>query len=810
MCTGSLLLRVNQCLSACEPNYYASGANVCSGCDSTCYHCTGPSSTQCTRCSGTLYLLSNQCINYHTAGSTNTRYVCGVRLYGVYIATNNICYNCHSYCYECYGSANTQCYTCRDIYWLLVSSNTCQNYDTANSVYMCGANQYPVLTSTADGSRNCGSCHSTCYYCTGPSNTQCTLCTGSLSLRVNECLSVCDPNYYLSSANTCSPCDNTCYHCTGPSSTQCTRCSGTLYLLNNQCINYHTPGSTNTRYVCGVRRYGVYIATNNICYNCHVYCYECYGSANTQCYTCRDIYWLLVSSNTCQNYDTANSVYMCGGNQYPVLTSTADGSRNCASCHSACYYCTGPSLTSECDSCNYPYYKDYYARECHYNTTSNTNNWHYCKNNQYNENPGSHASLGQAARLCKPCDPRCSECFGPLDTNCNNCNTPTTGIYANIVFYKWLFFRSISLTNSYICSAQCPPQEQYPKTDNTCGGCHAYCYICSGPSNLQCSACYSSIPAYLHLSSQCLTACPTGYYSSNSSYLCYGCPAGCTACSANTTLACTESTCINTVFCTACGSGYIWIQGKCQITSRCREYSVDSGAALWSASSCSCYPRFYASSYLSCSLCYRDCLTCSDYQSTSCASCYDGAALSSGSCAFNSTYSAEVTTAFFGTFSSMPSGWTTNATSPYNNACGYGTILGSYGTNQLAHEVTYTHSSLGASHYALQVVFTAFFFDEWPVNGTLIVYHNRDGNTRSFIYDTKGVLGENLCGYNYQDYKFRYNLTFRHAWNDITLYFKANNQYLFDNFNTRYSWGLKDVAIRKLNCFGNCSTCWGP
>lgn len=502
--------------------------------------------------------------------------------------------------------------------------------------------------------------------------------------------------------------------------------------------------------------------------------------------------------------------YPCNNDQYPVLTSTADGARNCASCDSACDKCTGPSRTTECDACNSPYYKDFYARECVYNTTSNGNNWHYCKRDQYNENPGSHGSLAPSARLCKPCDPRCSECFGPLDTNCNNCHTPTAGVYAGIVFYKWLHFRSISLAESYICSAQCPPQEQYPRGDNTCGPCHAYCYICTGPSNLECSSCYSSIPAYLHLSSQCLLACPTGYYSSNASYLCYLCPAGCTSCTASTALTCLESTCIATVFCSSCGAGYTLVQAQCQILAQCREYAVDSGAALWSAASCSCSHSYYFSAYLSCSMCHRQCLSCTDAQANTCASCYDGASLAAGTCTYNGTFSSEISTAFFGTFGSMPSGWWTNASSPYNGGCGYGTILMSYGTGQLDAVVRYSNSALGTGHYALTVVFTMFFFDEWPDNGSVLVYHNRDGNTKTFVYDTRGVLGENLCGYNFEDFKFRFDVTFEHIWNDVTLYFKTNNQLLASSTGQNYYWGLKDVAIRKLNCFGNCTTCYGP
>lgn len=59
----------------------------------------------------------------------------------------------------------------------------------------------------------------------------------------------------------------------------------------------------------------------------------------------------------------------------------------------------------------------------------------------------------------------------------------------------------------------------------------------------------------------------------------------------------------------------------------------------------------------------------------------------------------------------MPSGWSTNGSSPYNTDCGYNTILLNYGSGETDPVIQYSTSSLGTNHYALKIVFTVFYFD---------------------------------------------------------------------------------------------------
>jgi len=41
----------------------AANNNTCSGCNADCCECTGPSTTECTTCSGSKYLSGNECID---------------------------------------------------------------------------------------------------------------------------------------------------------------------------------------------------------------------------------------------------------------------------------------------------------------------------------------------------------------------------------------------------------------------------------------------------------------------------------------------------------------------------------------------------------------------------------------------------------------------------------------------------------------------------------------------------------------------------------------------------------------------------
>lgn len=49
----------NECLTSCPNGYYKNTSNnICIACYGTCASCTGPTSTECTGCSGSFYLNS--------------------------------------------------------------------------------------------------------------------------------------------------------------------------------------------------------------------------------------------------------------------------------------------------------------------------------------------------------------------------------------------------------------------------------------------------------------------------------------------------------------------------------------------------------------------------------------------------------------------------------------------------------------------------------------------------------------------------------------------------------------------------------
>lgn len=115
-CTGGSNL---ECLSCTLPYYFESASKQCSltcnsneyqsttlppeclSCNSTCFNCSGPSSTECLSCAGNLYFNSsaNTCVYNCPDGSySNT--------------SDNTCSLCDSSCATCSGGVSSDCLLC--------------------------------------------------------------------------------------------------------------------------------------------------------------------------------------------------------------------------------------------------------------------------------------------------------------------------------------------------------------------------------------------------------------------------------------------------------------------------------------------------------------------------------------------------------------------------------------------------------------------------------------------------------------------------------------------------------------------------
>ncbi|CDQ94813.1 unnamed protein product [Oncorhynchus mykiss] len=74
-----------------------------------------------------------------------------------------------------------------------------------------------------DDHGRCRACHSSCWSCSGPSVSQCTLCSQGLSLHQGQCLESCGDGLYHQD-QTCHICHPSCRGCLGPLASDCLRC----------------------------------------------------------------------------------------------------------------------------------------------------------------------------------------------------------------------------------------------------------------------------------------------------------------------------------------------------------------------------------------------------------------------------------------------------------------------------------------------------------------------------------------------------------------------------------------------------------
>lgn len=168
-----------------------------------------------------------------------------------------------------------QCPTTGDIYLVYGSLTTC------NSTCNTWIGQY------ADANNVCQLCNDTCYTCTGPLNSECTLCYNYQNRVLSGTTCICDTQgfYDDGSSLVCPSCHYSCKSCSGPSSSQCTACESTYHrsLVTNTCpclTGYYDPGT-------------------QVCSACHITCATCTSSTSTTCLSCYATMFRTLSSGSC-------------------------------------------------------------------------------------------------------------------------------------------------------------------------------------------------------------------------------------------------------------------------------------------------------------------------------------------------------------------------------------------------------------------------------------------------------------------------------------------------------------------------------
>jgi len=230
----------------------------------------------------------------------------------------------------------------------------------------------------------------------------------------------------------------------------CTKCAGSAINCSD-CIVNDGVKLIGNQCKCNTDD-GYYIYNNPIsgkdeCKKCHRLCKQCHGDTNTECDLCRneEVNNLdLISENKCKckiGYFDDNTKIMkpdycqpCG----KFCSECTVSPNNCQSC------IDNPGIMkigSSCQ-CKMPRYFEYF--------NSTLNSWD-----------------------CIKCHPLCSECNGPLNSQCSACDLNIGAI----------------LVNSNTC--ECPSHYYFDIELSKCTPCDLLCDKCFGPNSNQCIGCNS-------------------------------------------------------------------------------------------------------------------------------------------------------------------------------------------------------------------------------------------------------------------------------------------------------------------------------
>ncbi|KAL4440935.1 hypothetical protein ABPG74_009348 [Tetrahymena malaccensis] len=159
----------SNCLAQCPDRYYQQD-NICKQCQSNCLICT---QNKCNLCEEGYDIVQNQCSL--KCQQNQFRDTASLQ-----------CQDCHFSCQKCNGSSSKNCTSC--IKQLnLNQQGECSICDEGE--FYKGNQEEAILVFKYDYSK-CFSCHVSCQDCTGPSNTECTSCMGSLLIHPQSKLCV--------------------------------------------------------------------------------------------------------------------------------------------------------------------------------------------------------------------------------------------------------------------------------------------------------------------------------------------------------------------------------------------------------------------------------------------------------------------------------------------------------------------------------------------------------------------------------------------------------------------------------------------
>lgn len=488
------------CASCTGPYYYDPNTYSCFECHETCLTCKGPGPMECLTCptggvsaDGTCAVpvckmndATNTVYHCNNCGNDNNCATCANGYYLASVRKYKLCRPCSPLCKTCANENEDECIECAVGKATPEKACTPPTCTTTNG-QVGGTNDNCIQCSTdkincvecKDGYflekvgayDVCTKCHSTCYTCFGPLETDCLLCTTYASADGHCTDPVCKINDPTNTNYNCATCDSngkSCsrckdgYHVTTRSSVQvCERCNN----MEN-CIDCDMTGATCTKCAVG---YGL---SDGKCLPCPPMegCITCKGTLS-ECETCDQLYYLNTQKKCQRCYKTC-------------LTCTASNNNECTTCISDGAAPTGGKTCPE-PVCN----ESYGCQIC-----ATANSCRACKEEGYYK-----VTFGDYS-LCRPCHASCFSCNGPGASDCLSCplGDPIAGTCATP---RCNNHHDDNNKNCVECttdkSGNCTKcLDGYFKVTRAkfevCQACHGSCKTCVGSEEGKCTSCINS------------------------------------------------------------------------------------------------------------------------------------------------------------------------------------------------------------------------------------------------------------------------------------------------------------------------------
>jgi len=262
--------------------------------------------------------------------------------------------------------------------------------------------------------------------------------------------------FRLSTSSPCSCCPSGGYSA-NPGSTHCLPCGPGSY--SPECATSCTP--------CKPGTYGPLAISSN--------CISC--PAGTAC-----------------PHEGMRAFNVCQKGTYSAL----DGQTRCEDCPEGTYNPSNRAIS--CLLCNRGEYNDKKGQDACFSCPSNTYNTKIGSKiiDDCLDCPAGSYSDSTTGNVCEPCHKLCRTCYGPLPSQCEECNEE---IEATLIM------------GTGTCS--CGLHSFYNEKQNHCSPCHSYCDNCDGASNKDCIGCNTPYSYSVENEpSLCVSSCDDlqGYY----------------------------------------------------------------------------------------------------------------------------------------------------------------------------------------------------------------------------------------------------------------------------------------------------------